>query len=61
MNAPQHYLDDLARANQVIRDAGALVDFGDGTCGIDPSMLPDEFLDYYKRLRSLGYAEGWLR
>jgi hypothetical protein len=49
---------ELAKANQVITDAGALMTADDGFQWVDETKLPKRFVDYYAGLRSPGYALG---
>lgn len=56
------YLAELESANAAIRRDGALIDYGDGSFGIDPTVtkLSSSFLDYYSGLLSAGYANGFI-
>lgn len=49
---------ELEQANQVIKDAGAHRVESDGFEWIEESKLPADFIDYYQKLRSSGYALG---
>jgi hypothetical protein len=49
---------ELAAANKVIDDAGAVVAEDDGFCWVDQSKLPGDFVEYYAGLTSTGYALG---
>lgn len=52
------FLRELGQANRVVEDAGALVTEEGGFRHIDVSKLPDEFVEYYRGLRQVGYAIG---
>ena len=63
MNAhKERYLKELQSANDVIVQDGALIDYGDGSFGIDPTAtrLGERFLSYYSGLLSAGYANGFI-
>jgi hypothetical protein len=60
MGHKEHYLKELESANQAIRKADALVDYGDGSFGVDPTSMSREFLDYYSGLLSAGYYNGFI-
>ncbi len=49
---------ELAAANKVVEDAGAVVAEDDGFRWVDESKLPAEFVEYYAGLRTTGYALG---
>lgn len=54
------YHRELAGANKVIRDAGALRVEDDGFQWVDESLLCPGFNAYYRGLVSAGYAMGHL-
>jgi len=54
-------LAELARANETIRQHDAIVtvdDDGESFSYVDPSKLPEDFLEYYAGLRTTAYAFG---
>jgi hypothetical protein len=56
----QRYLKELESANQAIRKADALIDYGDGTFGVDPTLMSESFLSFYQGLLSAGYANSFI-
>lgn len=58
----RRYLRELDSANRVIRQAGALITDPDDPewVGVDGSMLPPDFVDYYRGLVSAGYYNGFI-
>jgi len=62
MSNKEYFLKELKSANKTIVADGALVNYGDGSFGIDPAVtkLPQSFLDYYSGLLSAGYANGYI-
>jgi hypothetical protein len=58
MTAAQNFHSDLNRINTAIEATGAVIDFGDGNFGIDPSKVSASLLSTYSNLLSYGYANG---
>jgi hypothetical protein len=60
MDAARHkWVGDMQFANKRLHDLGAVIYDGDWK-GVDPTVMPEDFADYYAGLTSVGYANGWI-
>jgi hypothetical protein len=58
--APPYFAADLARINQTLLDAGAVLrPEDDGFVGLNPTILPALQVTY-RNLVTCGWANGWL-
>lgn len=60
MTAQAIFAADLNRMNMALEAAGAVIDHGDGTFGLDEARVPQSLLETYWRLLQYGFATGLL-